>query len=103
MIRQAFLFAVLLATGCATSAPPSGPSASDPTSADIAVLQRATKECGLHQGALSFVRYAVPREPVIKMTRAFGDTQDQLDCALKYFPPDFYMRFGAEVETDAPR
>ena len=103
MMRRTFLLSLLMATGCATAPPPSGPSASNPTSADIAVLQRATKECHLHQGALSFVQYAVPREPVIKMTRAFGDTQQQLDCALKYFPEDFNMRFGVEVETDAPR
>jgi len=92
-----------MTTGCANASPPSVPSASNPTSADIAVLERATRECHLHQGALSFVQKAVPIEPVIKVTRAFGDTQQQLDCALKYFPEDFNVRFGLEFEAEPPR
>jgi hypothetical protein len=78
MMQRTFLLSLLMATGCATAPPPSGPSASNPTSADIAILQRATKECHLHEGALSFVQYAVPREPVIKMTRAFGEHSSSL-------------------------
>ena len=87
----------------ASTAQPVAPTDAEPTSADIAVLRLATRECHLNEGALSFVHRTVPVEPVIRMTRAYGDTQEQLDCALKYFPADFNTRFGLEVEVDAPR
>jgi hypothetical protein len=87
----------------ANTVPPVAPTDAEPTSADIEVLRLATRECHLHEGALSFVHRTVPVEPVIRMTRAYGDTQEQLDCALKYFPADFNARFGVEFEVDAPR
>jgi hypothetical protein len=74
-----------------------------PTDADIAVLQRATRECHLHEGALTFVQHAAPREPVIRMTRAYGDTDEQFQCATRYFPDDFNTRFGLEFEIDLQR
>jgi hypothetical protein len=74
------------------------PHPGNPTDADRVVLERAIKQCHLHEGAIYFVQYDVPREPVIKMTRANGDTEEQLTCALKYFPADFNARFGLEFE-----
>ena len=87
----------------ASTAQPIAPTDAQPTSADVEVLRLATRECHLHEGALSFVHRIMPVEPVIRMTRAYRDTQEQLDCALKYFPADFNTRFGIEFEVDAPR
>lgn len=70
----------------------------NPTSADKAVLQEAAEQCHLHPGALTFVQYDVPQEPVIRMTRAFGDTDAQLDCAMSHLPGEFNERFGVEFE-----
>jgi hypothetical protein len=103
MKRQYALLPLLMTWGCTIAQPQGALSASNPTAGDIAVLQRATKECHLHEGALSFVRRAVPIEPLIRMTTTFGDTEQQLDCALKYFPEDFDRRFGLEFTVKAPR
>lgn len=73
----------------------------NPTSADKAVLEQASEQCHLHPGALTFVQYDVPQEPVIRMTRAFGDTDAQLDCAMSHLPSEFSERFGVEFESPA--
>jgi len=70
----------------------------NPTSADKAILEEAAEECHLHPSALTFVQYDVPQEPVIRTTRAFGDTDAQLACAVSHLPPEFNERFGVEFE-----
>ncbi len=78
---------------------PLSPQPGNPSDGDKAVLQHAIHECHLHPGALYFVQYAVPREPVIRTTRRLGDTDAQVQCALAHLPEDFAERFGMEFET----
>jgi hypothetical protein len=69
-----------------------------PTAADKAVLLQVGAKCHLHAGAIYFVQYGVPREPVIHMTRALGDTETQIICALQNLPEGFSARFGLDTE-----
>ena len=101
-MRGAFAAALLMAAPSFDQRPIS-PLPDNPTTADKAVLLRAIRECQLHPGSLYFIQRAIPREPVIKMTRALGDTEQQLQCAYRHFPADFSTRFGLEFEHATKR
>jgi len=79
------------------------PRQDSPSASDKAVLMEVASKCHLHEGALYFVQYDVPREPVIHSTRALGDTEAQMICALENLPKDFSFRFGLDVEAPPSR
>jgi len=90
---------IIAAVALPAAAPPAAfPQPVIPTAADQAALDHAIKQCGLHPGALYFIRYPAPHPTVIRLTRELSDTQGQLDCALNYLPRDFQGRFGLQFE-----
>ena len=77
------------------------PRPDSPTNAEKELLTTVATKCGMHDGAVYFIQYNVPIEPVIHMTHALGDTDAQALCVLQGLPQDFSAKFGLDVE--APR
>jgi len=73
------------------------PQPDNPTSRDKSELRQVATKCHLHEGALYFIQYKEPSEPVIHMTRALGDTEAQEICVLQNLPKDFSTRFGIDT------
>ncbi|MCH8615737.1 hypothetical protein LZ016_06440 [Sphingomonas sp. SM33] len=75
------------------------PRPDNPTSDDKATLMQVAAKCQLHEGALYFVQYKAPTEPVIHMTGTMGEAQKI--CVLENLPNDFSMRFGMDILAPA--
>src|SRR5690349_1682571 len=78
------------------------PRTDSPTASEKAELQNIAKKCGLHDGALYFIQYNIPQEPVIHFTRALGDTEAQNKCVLENMPQEWASKFGLDTETMPP-
>jgi hypothetical protein len=96
------IVAALVMLSALTTTQVQSPREDSPTAADKAILQQVAARCHLHAGAIYFVQYDVPREPVIHTTRALGDTEAQITCALQNLPEDFSVRFGLDTEPMPP-
>lgn len=86
------LLAVVTASVVAGCVTPTAP-ADTLTAADVAALAKASRDCGLHDKTLTFVRNLVGGYD-IKIDRAYGDPEPRIDCAFDRLPDDVEMKFG---------
>jgi hypothetical protein len=76
---------------------------SNPFEIDKLVLLQASRTCHLHDGSIYFFQHSRSEAPAIHTTRALGDTDLQIACALQALPAEILGRYRIDTDKPAPQ